>query len=138
MSNQHDDDPANAMASTAIDAVVGSRIRQRRQILEMTATHLASQVGCQPEDVLKFESGAVRIGAAQLHKIAQALNVYLDWFFTSGDPADTGSALDLLALAEQFAKVSDPTAREQVISFTRQIAVSQSIIARRSPNKALN
>jgi transcriptional regulator with XRE-family HTH domain len=136
MGSPNNDDPENARASAAVDAVVGSRIRQRRQILEMTASHLASQVGCQPEDVLKYESGAVRIGAARLHKIAQALNVYLDWFFTSDDPSDAGTAL--LALAEQFAKIRDQTAREQVVSFARQIAASQSNIAQRSPNKALN
>jgi transcriptional regulator with XRE-family HTH domain len=123
------------------DVHVGLRIRQRRQLLSLSISQLAARIGVDPQQVLKYETGTVRIAAIRLYEISQALDIYLDWFFTSDETASPkikSGAQDFLALTEQFAKIKDPTARERVISFAKEIAVDQHLIEQRQQNKALN
>ena len=138
-----DDDDRPAEQSVTFDVQVGLRIRQRRQLLSLSINQLAARIGLDPQQVLKYETGTVRIGAVRLYEISQALDIYLDWFFTSDnekvDPLKiTSGAQDFLALSEQFAKIKDPAARERVIFFAKEVAVDQQLIAQRQQNKALN
>jgi DNA-binding XRE family transcriptional regulator len=52
-----------------IDKHVGSRVRMRRLMLEMSQTDLADELGLTFQQVQKYEKGANRIGASRLQHI---------------------------------------------------------------------
>jgi Zn-dependent peptidase ImmA (M78 family)/transcriptional regulator with XRE-family HTH domain len=59
----------------AVDADVGTRIRQLREALGVQAQDLAARVGLDPSAVSKIETGKRAIKADELIRIAEALNV---------------------------------------------------------------
>jgi transcriptional regulator with XRE-family HTH domain len=72
----------NARAPDAvIDAHIGQRIRRRRRLLGLTQHQLAIACGVRFQQIQKYESGANRIAASRLWKIAQAMQVPLMDFF---------------------------------------------------------
>jgi transcriptional regulator with XRE-family HTH domain len=140
MSNSDENSDYTAKAH---DAHVGQRIRQRRQLLNLSIDQLATRIGLAPQQMLTYETGTVRIGAVTLYKISRALDIYLDWFFTN----DNGTALqsrtgdgtqDFLELSEQFSRITDPAARERVITFASEVAADQQVLQPRRLNNLLN
>lgn len=55
------------------DVEVGSRIRMRRRILNMSQTTLADKLGLTFQQVQKYEKGTNRVGASRLQAVADAL-----------------------------------------------------------------
>jgi transcriptional regulator with XRE-family HTH domain len=72
-----------------IDKHVGSRMRMRRLMLDMSQTDLADGLGLTFQQVQKYEKGANRIGASRLQHISQILQVPVSFFF-EGAPAAFG------------------------------------------------
>ena len=64
-----------------IDAHIGRRIRRRRRQLGLTQHQLAIACGVRFQQIQKYESGANRIAASRLWKIAQAMETPLNDFF---------------------------------------------------------
>ena len=75
-------------ALNPIDKHVGSRLRMRRLMLEMSQSKLADALGLTFQQVQKYEKGANRIGASRLQHISQILQVPVPFFF-EGAPAAT-------------------------------------------------
>ena len=116
-----------------VDMNVGCRLRERREELGLSKTAIARAIGVTLAQVAKYENGTNRIAAARLHKLAELLDVPVEWFFampaTPGagvlsppvDPAQMAhrlmvayrriaSAVDrrrLVALAEELARKAD-------------------------------
>lgn len=81
-----------------IDAHIGRRIRTRRRQLGLTQHDLATACGVRFQQIQKYESGANRIAASRLWKIAQALQTPIIDFFAglpefSETPISAGGAL---------------------------------------------
>ena len=72
-----------------IDKHVGSRVRMRRLMLDMSQTNLADALGLTFQQVQKYEKGTNRIGASRLQQISQILQVPVPFFF-EGAPAASG------------------------------------------------
>src|SRR3954449_9572776 len=64
-----------------VDRHVGERVRMRRLLVNMSQTELAGKVGVTFQQVQKYEKGINRIGSSRLHRIAQALDVPVAFFF---------------------------------------------------------
>jgi transcriptional regulator with XRE-family HTH domain len=84
-------------ALNPIDKHVGSRLRMRRLMLEMSQSKLAGALGLTFQQVQKYEKGANRIGASRLQHISQILQVQVPFFFegapaASAEPAARASA----------------------------------------------
>ena len=60
---------------------LGRRIRQRRQILQLTQRRLAGLCGVTFQQIQKYECAASGISAAKLWRLAQALSVPINYFF---------------------------------------------------------
>jgi transcriptional regulator with XRE-family HTH domain len=72
----------NARAPDAIiDAHIGQKIRRRRRQLGLTQHQLALACGVRFQQIQKYESGANRIAASRLWKIAHATQTPLLHFF---------------------------------------------------------
>lgn len=68
-----------------VDIYVGSRIRLRRNILNLTQQQMADLLGLTFQQVQKYEKGLNRVGASRLWDISRVLEVPMDFFFEDMD-----------------------------------------------------
>src|SRR5437667_3675513 len=77
-------------APNPIDKHVGSRVRMRRMMLNMSQEKLGDALGLTFQQVQKYEKGTNRIGASRLHQIAEIFGVPVQAFF-EGAPTKRSS-----------------------------------------------
>src|SRR5260370_995652 len=82
-----------------IDKHVGSRVRMRRLMLDMSQSDLGDALGLTFQQVQKYEKGSNRISASRLQHISQILQVPVPFFF-EGAPAASGVRPAALARAD--------------------------------------
>jgi transcriptional regulator with XRE-family HTH domain len=124
-----------------IDKHVGSRVRMRRLMLDMSQSDLANALGLTFQQVQKYEKGANRIGASRLHHISQILQVSVPFFF-EGAPAAPGvrqaakgtadapspayvtdflATSDGLSLVKAFMCIGNPKLRRSIVRLVEEI-----------------
>jgi transcriptional regulator with XRE-family HTH domain len=123
------------------DKHVGSRVRMRRMMLDMSQTELGNDIGLTFQQVQKYEKGTNRIGAGRLHEIARILQVPISFFFegsprepgeSRGSRGDTDTPLptyvtdflatsDGLALTKAFMQIKDANLRRRIVSLVQEI-----------------
>ncbi|HIV08420.1 MAG: helix-turn-helix domain-containing protein [Alphaproteobacteria bacterium] len=64
-----------------VDVYVGSRLRLRRTVLNLSQEKLAALAGLTFQQIQKYEHGMNRIGASRLYDFAQILDVPVSFFF---------------------------------------------------------
>jgi transcriptional regulator with XRE-family HTH domain len=123
-----------------IDKHVGSRVRMRRLMLDMSQTDLGNALGLTFQQVQKYEKGRNRVSASRLQHISQILQVPVPFFFEGAPasgllPAARGTAdapsltyvtdflatSDGLALMKAFMCVEDPKLRRAIVLLVEQI-----------------
>ncbi|PZP54207.1 MAG: transcriptional regulator [Micavibrio aeruginosavorus] len=72
------------------DVLIGQRIRLRRNILGMTQSALAEQLGVSFQQIQKYETGKNKVYASKLYHIAQILKMPLTDFFEEEKPRKKG------------------------------------------------
>jgi len=131
-------------APNPIDKHVGSRVRMRRMMLNMSQEKLGDALGLTFQQVQKYEKGTNRIGASRLQQISQILQVPVSFFFDGaphvpGAPRSDGVAeapspayvsdflatSDGLALTKAFMRISDTKLRRRIVELVEQIATSE-------------
>ena len=131
----------NPREPNPVDRHVGSRVRLRRQMMEMSREKLGEELGVTFQQVQKYERGANRIGAGRLWHLARVLEVPVSFFydgvsssaqrptgFADGDQTpvvnDFLQSADGVALAQAFSKITDPKVRRRVLELVRSLADS--------------
>lgn len=71
----------NVTSPNPVDVEVGRQIKLQRQVMGLSQTKLALQIGVTFQQVQKYEKGINRVGASRLVKIAQCLDVPISHFF---------------------------------------------------------
>jgi transcriptional regulator with XRE-family HTH domain len=71
--------------ATLVDAYVGSRIRDRRDDLNLSQSDLGQKADLSFQQVQKYERGANRISASRMHQFAGILGVSIPYFFEGLD-----------------------------------------------------
>lgn len=128
----------NPREPNPIDRHVGSRVRLRRQILNMSQEKLGDELGVTFQQVQKYERGTNRIGAGRLWTLARVLDVPVAFFyegvstpaatpgFAEGDQTpiinDFLQSSDGVALAQAFSRITDPKVRRRVLELVRSLA----------------
>jgi len=124
------------------DKHVGSRVRMRRMMLDMSQTELGNAIGLTFQQVQKYEKGTNRIGAGRLHEISRILQVPISFFF-EGSPREPGeqrggrgdtdtaplptyvtdflATSDGLALTKAFMQIKDANLRRRIVSLVQEI-----------------
>ena len=124
------------------DKHVGSRVRMRRMMLDMSQTELGNDIGLTFQQVQKYEKGTNRIGAGRLHEISRILQVPISFFF-EGSPREPGeprgsrgdgdtpplptyvtdflATSDGLALTKAFMQIKDANLRRRIVSLVQEI-----------------
>ena len=122
-----------------VDKHVGSRVRMRRLMLDMSQEKLGSALGLTFQQVQKYEKGTNRIGASRLQHISDILQVTVAFFFEGAptlhqqrgtlqdapSPAyvtDFLATSDGLALTKAFMRIKEPTLRRAIVMLVKQIA----------------
>lgn len=115
---------------SSIDAIVGKRIRARRQSLKLTQTQLADRIGVTFQQVQKYENGANRVSAARLWAISEVLEVPITFFFEGAGTdessvkqrrVDAFGSRDAIELMDLYTRL--PRAQKvAVLSFLRSVA----------------
>src|SRR5215467_8459187 len=67
--------------ATAVDALIGRRIRETRLQVNISQNMLANAIGVSFQQVQKYERGKNRVGAARLLQIAKVLGVHYSKLF---------------------------------------------------------
>ncbi len=119
-------------APNPIDKHVGSRVRMRRMMLNMSQEKLGDALGLTFQQVQKYEKGTNRIGASRLQQISTILQVPVSFFFEGApDLVISSSALseapspayvsdflatsDGLALTKSFMRIKDAKLRRRIV-----------------------
>ena len=131
--------PRSAINPT--DKHVGSRLRMRRLMLDMSQTDIADALGVTFQQVQKYEKGTNRISASRLQHISQILQVPVPFFF-EGAPAASGipraaqgtadapspayvadflATSDGLTLVKAFMCIEDPKLRRAIVRLVEEI-----------------
>jgi transcriptional regulator with XRE-family HTH domain len=124
-------------APNPIDKHVGSRVRMRRMMLQMSQEKLGEELALTFQQVQKYEKGTNRIGASRLQQIAQVLQVPVSFFFEGAPgasaPPDGGApspnfvsdflaSADGLALTRAFMRLKNPKLRRRIVDLVEEIA----------------
>jgi transcriptional regulator with XRE-family HTH domain len=131
----------NPRGPNAVDRHVGSRIRLRRQLLNMSQEKLGEELGVTFQQVQKYERGTNRVGAGRLFLLARVLDVPVSFFyegvsdsmtapgFSEGDQTpivdDFIQSADGVALAQAFARIGDPKVRRRILELVRTLAAEE-------------
>src|SRR3974377_386613 len=124
-----------------IDKHVGSRVRRRRMMRNMSQEKRGDALGLTFQQVQKYEKGTNRIGASRLQQISQILQVPVAFFFEGAPHLPEGAVpeglqeapspsyvsdflatSDGLSLTKAFMRIPDPKLRRRIVDLVQQIA----------------
>jgi len=83
-------------APDPIDIHVGQRVKARRVGLRISQSEIGKALEVTFQQIQKYENGTNRIGASNLYRLSQALDVDVAYFFT-----DMPSGTKITALSDQ-------------------------------------
>lgn len=125
-------------APKPMDVHLGMRIRARRQSLNVMPHDLARALAVDTDAMTKIELGLQRLGACQLHKLSQVLDVPISYFFENApreqDAGFPGTAfadsfvpededsLETLDLLRAFLAITDAEQRKRVTQLAMELA----------------
>jgi transcriptional regulator with XRE-family HTH domain len=130
-------------SSNAVDSQVGDRLRSQRMALGMSIESLANKIGSTVQQVLQWEQGAERVGAAYLRKLSAVLDVEFDYFFPQAAPRllngeagpneatrprsllGSATSVEDLRLIHAFANIRNAAFREVVIRLAEAMAEAE-------------
>lgn len=127
-----------AKVPNQVDKYVGSRVRMRRLMLDMSQEELGGALGISFQQVQKYEKGTNRISASRLLDMAHVLQIPVPYFF-EGVPQISGHAgkgaevrspayisdflanSDGLKLVRAFTQISDAKLRRSIVCLVEEI-----------------
>jgi transcriptional regulator with XRE-family HTH domain len=124
-----------------VDKHVGSRVRMRRLMLEMSQEKLGEALGLTFQQIQKYEKGTNRIGASRIQQISNILQIPVSFLF-EGAPgnsmdvegfreaspayvADFLATSEGLALTRAFTRLKDARLRRSIVDLVEQIATRE-------------
>ena len=128
-------------SASPVDLHVGTRIRMRRQLMNMSQEKLGNSLGVTFQQVQKYERGTNRVGASRLWDISRILDVPISFFYdgldndfeyvqaAEGDQMpivyDFINSSDGVALAKAVSKIKNKAVRRQILELARSLADSE-------------
>ncbi|MFD2236724.1 helix-turn-helix domain-containing protein [Aureimonas populi] len=102
-----------------IDVHVGSRLRLLRTARRLSLEELGRRIGVTYQQIQKYETGANRVSASTLYRIAQTLEVSISYFFDGlGDETldGAGALSDRATLQSSIAisRIRDSQVRDRL------------------------
>jgi len=126
-----------------IDTHVGQRLKARRVGLRISQSEIGKALDVTFQQIQKYENGANRIGASNLYRLAQALNVEVSYFFEdlpsaskikslSDQPAasfehDPMTQPESIKLVHNYFRIINPGVRGRVFQLVKSIADAEAL-----------
>jgi len=126
-----------------IDSHVGQRLKARRVGLRISQSEIGKALDVTFQQIQKYENGANRIGASNLYKLAQALNIEVSYFFDdlpsaskikslSDQPAasfehDPMTQPESIKLVHNYFRIISPGVRGRVFQLVKSIADAEAL-----------
>jgi len=126
-----------------IDVHVGQRLKARRVGLRISQSDIGNALEVTFQQIQKYENGANRIGASNLFRLAQALNVNVSYFFEdmpsprktkslSDQPAaefehDPMNQPESIKLVHNYFRILNPGVRGRVFQLVKSIADAEAL-----------
>ena len=119
------------------DKHVGSRVRMRRLMLDLSQTELADALGISFQQVQKYEKGTNRISASRLQQISEFLQAPISFFFEGlpkNTPKQTAAATvpahisefiattDGLSLIRAYTRIKRRNLRQAIVTLVEKLA----------------
>ncbi|WP_017931232.1 helix-turn-helix domain-containing protein [Robiginitomaculum antarcticum] len=123
--------PHAPRSANPVDVHVGSRVRIRRKVLKFSQEKLGDALGVTFQQVQKYERGTNRVGASRLFKMAQVMDVPVQYFFEGlgGNEGDMNFAEDeQMPIVYDFIKSTDGVALAMAVSKIKSRAVRRRIL----------
>ncbi len=140
--------PASENGPNPIDVHVGSRVRLRRTLLNISQEKLGQKIGLTFQQVQKYERGANRISAGRLFDLSIVLDVPISFFFddlpaeaekaalmpgahvsdelpSRDRPADSIATMQTQHLVQSFSQIQDTTVRKRLMELMRSMSGAQ-------------
>jgi transcriptional regulator with XRE-family HTH domain len=125
------------------DVHVGSRVRMRRLMLDMSQEKLGDALGITFQQVQKYEKGTNRISASRLQHLSHLLKVPVPFFFDGAPSLETNgrsppdhiapeeitgfmATRDGLDLAEAFMRIRSIQLRRRIVDLVTEIGQNTS------------
>jgi transcriptional regulator with XRE-family HTH domain len=125
------------------DVHVGSRVRMRRLMLDMSQEKLGDALGIAFQQVQKYEKGITRISASRLQHLSHLLKVPVPFFFEGAPSPETDgrsppdhiaseeitgfmATQDGLDLAKAFMRIRSIQLRRRIVNLVNEIEESKS------------
>lgn len=125
-------------SASHIDLHVGTRIRIRRQLMNMSQEKLGDSLGVTFQQVQKYERGTNRVGASRLWNISRVLDVPISFFYDGLDDDfeyvqaaenkqmpivyDFINSSDGVAFAKAVSCINNKAVRRQLLELARSLA----------------
>lgn len=122
---------------TKVDEHVGRRVRDRRELLQISQEALATKLGISYQQLHKYETGENRMTAGRLFLVATALETNIPHFFEGLQPVSRAlkrgvaedaadfegpDDVEMADLVMIFRSIADPSARKAVVALARKLA----------------
>jgi transcriptional regulator with XRE-family HTH domain len=124
-----------------VDKHVGSRVRMRRLMLDMSQTDLANALGITFQQVQKYENGTNRVSASRLMQISRFMSAPVPFFFEGAPSIPNGrrgateatqptyvsdflATSDGLALVKAFVSIKDAKLRRCIVHLVEAITAA--------------
>ena len=110
------------------DKVLGQRIRIRRAELKISQSELGERLGVSFQQVQKYEKGVNRIGSVRLGKIAEVLQVPIQYFYDTEGKNQVAENLIFddpkfsLRLLKAYSKIPSDELRHQFVVMMEKVA----------------
>lgn len=128
-----------------VDVHVGLRLRLRRTLMGMTQEGTATVIGVSFQQLQKYESGANRVSASRLVRLAELLEVPVVYFFEGlpGVFTETSSEIapepdrELMLLCRNYLAIEDAETRRVLLNLIESIGDTgePSAVVPRRPRK---
>lgn len=125
-------------APDPIDIHVGQRLKARRVGLRISQSDIGKALDVTFQQIQKYENGANRVGASNLYRLAQALDVDVSYFFAdmpsgakmkslSDQPAasfehDPMHQPESIKLVHNYFRIASPAVRNRVFQLVKSIS----------------
>lgn len=132
-----------------VDVHVGSRVKMRRSLMDLSQGELAKMLGITFQQVQKYERGSNRVSASRLYHLGQILDVPVGFFFEGFNTKNPSQAYgfaetkqedfswleegdgdlmerkETLELVRTYYQVQDETVRKNFVKMLKSLVASQ-------------
>ncbi|WAJ27989.1 helix-turn-helix domain-containing protein [Antarcticirhabdus aurantiaca] len=114
------------MSKLPVEVTLGRRLQQLREARSLSAAELGRSAGLTYQQIRKYETGANRISAATLYRLALHLDVDIDVFFDAlprdGRGAAPGGSETAPAVPTILSAIDDPEVRRHFEALLQALA----------------